>query len=91
MINRFFPVVFTASPKAESSKAFIEDRSIGTMPSSSDRTDGSVGPLKPYSTPTVERTIGMPNALAVLASSRTCSSTRSAFVSERMTSNISFW
>ena len=50
-----------------------------------------MGPLKPYPTPTVERTIGMSNALAVLASSRTFSSTRSAFVSDRMTSNISFW
>src|SRR4051812_36546821 len=78
MISRFFPVVFTASRNAESSKAFIEDRSIGSMASSSDRIDGSVGPLKPHSTPTVERTIGMPNALAVLARSRTCSSTRSA-------------
>ena len=42
-------------------------------------------------TPTVVSTIGMSNALAVLASRRTCISTRSALVSERMTSNISFW
>ena len=31
MISRFFPVVFTASRNAESSKAFIEDRSIGSI------------------------------------------------------------
>jgi len=44
-----------------------------------------------YPTPTVESTIGVSNAFAVFASRRTCISTRSALVSERMTSNISFW
>ncbi len=39
---------------------------------------GWVGPLKPYPTPTVDSTIGMSSALAVLASKRTLSSTRSA-------------
>src|SRR5271170_3764295 len=33
----------------------------------------------------------IPNPLAVLARSRTFSSARSALVSERITSNISFW
>jgi hypothetical protein len=61
------------------------------MPSSSASTDGRVGPLKPNPTPTVDKTIGTLNALADLAGSRTCSSTSSAFVSDRMTSNISFW
>jgi hypothetical protein len=69
----------------------LTKRSIGSVPSSSARIEGRVGPLKPYPTPTVESTIGMSNALAVLANSRACSSTRSAFVSERITSNISFW
>jgi len=73
----------TAWRKAGSSNAFIDDRSIGSMPASSDRIDGRVGPLKPNATPTVERTIGMPKALAVLANSRTCNSTRSALVSDR--------
>jgi hypothetical protein len=50
-----------------------------------------VGPLKPSSTPTVESTIGMSYALAVFASIRAWSSTRSAFVSERMTSIIVGW
>ena len=91
MISRLRPVAFTASRKAGSSKAFIEDRSIGSIPSSSDRIAGRVGPLNPNPTPTVDRTIGMSNALAALASSRTFSSTSSALVSERITSNISFW
>jgi hypothetical protein len=87
---RFFPVVFTASRKAEASNAFIEGRSTArcrrALTGLTER-----GTVEPYSTPTVERTIGMPNALAVFARRRTCSSARSAFVSERMTSNISFW
>ena len=91
MISRLRPVASTASRKASSSNAFIDARSIGSIPSSSARIDGRVGPLKPNPTPTVDSTIGMSNALAVFASSRTCSSTRSALVSERMTSNISFW
>jgi hypothetical protein len=91
MIRRFRPVAFTASLNASSSNAFIEYRSSGSIPSSSDRIDGSVGPLKPAPTPTVVSTIGTSNAFAVLASRRTCISTRSALVSERMTSNISFW
>jgi len=41
--------------------------------------------------PTVVATIGTSYAFAVLANKRTCISTRSALVSERMTSNISFW
>ena len=91
MIRRLRPVAFTASRKASSSNAFIEVRSIGSMPSNSARIEGSVGPLNPYPTPTVDSTIGMSSALAVFASSRTFSSTRSAGVSERITSNISFW
>src|SRR5580698_9427863 len=91
MISRLRPVAATACRKASSSNAFIDVRSIGSIPSSSARTDGSVGPLKPIFTPTVDKTIGTPYALAVLASSRTCSSTRSVGVSDRMTSNISFW
>ena len=51
---------------------------MASMSSSSDWIDGSVGPLNPYPTPTVESTIGMSNAFAVLARSRTWSSTRSA-------------
>src|SRR3954451_10192848 len=66
----------------------MEDRSIASMSSSSAWIDGSVGPLNPYPTPTVESTIGMSNAFAVLARRRTLSSTRSALVSDRMTSNI---
>jgi len=91
MISRLRPVAFTASLNSSSSNAFIEYRSIASMPSSSDRIEGSVGPLKPAPTPTVVSTIGRPKALAVLASRRTCISTRSALGSERMTSNISFW
>ena len=91
MISRLRPVTFTASLNALSSNAFIDVRSIGSMPSSSARIDGIVGLLNPYPTPTVESTIGMSNAFAVFASRRTCISTRSALVSERMTSNISFW
>ena len=89
MIRRLRPVAFTASLKASSSKAFIDDRSIGSMPSNSARIEGSVGPLSPNPTPTVDSTIGMSNALALFANS--LSSTRAASVSERMTSNISFW
>ena len=77
MISLRRPVAWTACRKASSSNAFIDVRSISSMPSSSDRIDGSVGLLKPSFTPTVERTIGMPYALAVMASSRTCSSTSS--------------
>jgi len=44
--------------------------SIGSTPSSSSRMDGTVGPLNPRLTPTVESTIGMSNARAVFASSR---------------------
>ena len=62
-----------------------------TLPSILSELDGIVGLLNPYPTPTVESTIGMSNAFAVFASRRTCISTRSALVSERMTSNISFW
>src|SRR3954470_5916827 len=78
MIRRLRPVAWIASRNAWSSNAFIEARSIASMSSSSDWIDGSVGPLNPYPTPTVESTIGMSNAFAVLASRRTWSSTRSA-------------
>ena len=91
MISRLRPVASTAARKASSSNAFIDVRSIGSMPSSSAKSDEIVGPLKPYPTPTVERTIGTSNAFAVLASSRAWSSTKSLFVSERMTSTISVW
>jgi hypothetical protein len=90
MISRLHPVALTASLNASSSNAFIDVRSIGSIPSSSDAIDGSVGPLKPNATPTVESTIGTSNAFAVFASRRTCISTRSALASERITSNISF-
>jgi hypothetical protein len=39
--------------------------------------------MRPYVTPIVERTCGMPNALAVLANCQTFSSTRSPGVSGR--------
>jgi hypothetical protein len=65
------PVRSTASRNATSSNAFIEVRSMGSRPSSSARIPGSVGPLKPYATPTVDNTIGISNALAALASNRT--------------------
>ena len=65
MISRLRPVAFTASLSASSSNAFIDIRSIGSIPAISDRIDGSVGPLKPAPTPTVVSTIGMSNAFAV--------------------------
>ena len=55
MISRLRPVASTASRKPSSSKAFIDVRSIGSRPSRSDRIDGSVGPSKPYSTPTLDK------------------------------------
>jgi hypothetical protein len=67
----------------------VEDRSIGSMPSSSAAIAGSVGLLVPASTPMVERTIGTSNAFAALASQRVLSSIRSAGVSERIDSNWS--
>jgi hypothetical protein len=71
MMRRFLPVASTAARNASSSKAFIEDRSMGSRPTSSVWMEGTVGPLNPKPTPTVDSTIGIPNALAVLASSRT--------------------
>jgi len=64
------PVASTAWRKASSSNAFIDVLSIGSIPSSSSSREGTVGPLNPNPTPTVESTIGMSNAFAVFASSR---------------------
>jgi hypothetical protein len=91
MISRLRPVARTVSRKAWSSNAFHRrpaDR-VDAVELGQDRRER--GTVDAYPTPIVDKTIGMPNALAVLASSRTFSSTMSAFVSERMTSNKSSW
>ena len=69
-MSRLRLVASIAWRKPSSSKEFIEVRSIGSTSGISAWIVGSVGPLKPMSTPIVDSTIGTSNALAVLASQR---------------------
>ncbi len=64
--------------KGLSSQAFIDERSMTSMPGSSFRIDWRVGPFTPISTPTVDSTIGTLKAFAALMSSCTLRSTSSA-------------
>jgi hypothetical protein len=73
------------------SNAAIDDRSIGSILSSSERIAGGAGLSLPDSTPTVETTIGTSNAFAVLISQRVWSSIRSAGVSDRIDSICCGW